>query len=88
MNVSALGFRSGGGRQLAGGAGAYTDYRTLSTDNPNGSKGEGYSGTPRYLNDNGALLDNTVEGYPNGSYGRGAAGNGGGGSTDGQHLCK
>ncbi|MBI5964683.1 MAG: DUF11 domain-containing protein [Chloroflexi bacterium] len=83
VDVSALGFRGGGGRQLAGGAGANTDYRTLSTVNANGAKGEGYAGTPRYLNDNGALLNNTVEGYPSGSFGRGAAGNGGGGSTDG-----
>ena len=37
----------------------------------------------RYLNNGGALLDNTVEGYPNGSYGRGAPGNAGGGGNDG-----
>jgi len=85
VDVSTLGFRGGGGRQLAGGAGVNTDYRTPSTNNANGSKGEGYAGTPRYVNNNGALLDNGVanEGFINGSYGRGASGNGGGGSTDG-----
>ncbi len=96
VNVSGRGFRGGGGRQLGGGSGAYTDYRTMSTVNNNGSKAEGIAGTPRFLNitnfdttfnpittpsvvDNGA----TNEGYPNGSYGRGAPGNAGGGSTDG-----
>jgi len=59
----------------------------------NGSKGEGIAGTPRYIYKDGATigaagvnspLDTTVEGYVNGSYGRGAPGNAGGGSTDGQ----
>ena len=58
----------------------------------NGSKGEGIAGTPRYIYQNGATigtpgatnaLDTTVEGYLKGSYGRGAPGNAGGGSTDG-----
>ncbi len=83
VDVSGLGFRGGGGRQLAGGAGGNTDYRTLATVNTNGAKGEGSAGTPRYLNDNGVLLNTGVEGYPNGSNGRGSAGNAGGGSTDG-----
>jgi hypothetical protein len=84
INVSGRGFRGGGGRQLGGAAGtANTDYRTLATQNANGSKGEGIAGTPRYLNNSGALLDNAVEGYPLGSYGRGAPGNAGGGGTDG-----
>ncbi len=85
INVNEMGFRGGGGRVLGGGTGANTDYRTLSTNNANGSKGEGYAGTPRYLNNGGALLDNGAanEGFINGSYGRGASGNGGGGSTDG-----
>ena len=60
----------------------------------NGSKGEGIAGTPRYVYKDGAnigapaagtvALDTGVEGYVNGSYGRGAPGNAGGGSTDGQ----
>ena len=57
------------------------------------SKGEGIAGTPRYLfvpatagaatNGSGAVFDNGVEGYPNGSLARGAPGNAGGGGTDG-----
>ena len=56
-------------------------------------KGEGIAGTPRYLfipatagvatNGAGAVFDNGVEGYPNGSLARGAPGNAGGGGTDG-----
>lgn len=89
INVAGLGFRGGAGRGLAGGAGANTDYRTLATNNANGSKGEGIAGRARYLNNatgyNTApvLLDTATEGYPNGSYARGAPGNAGGGGTDG-----
>lgn len=85
IDASGKGFRGGGGRQLGGGTGANTDYRTAASINVNSSKGEGTAGTPRFLNNGGTLLDNGVgaEGYPNGSYGRGAPGNAGGGSTDG-----
>ena len=86
--VNALGFRGGGGRILTGGTGAATDYVTLASDATNGSKGEGIAGTPQYVV-NGAITStaqiptNTgVEGYPNGSYSRGAPGNAGGGATD------
>ena len=49
VDVSALGFRGGRGRRLLGGGGANTDYRTLSTNTTNGSKGEGYAGyTPLF----------------------------------------
>ncbi len=87
--ADALGFRGGGGRILGGGTGTYTDYVTLSTNATNGSKGEGIAGTPRYI----APLTFTTtstptntgsEGYPAGSYARGAPGNAGGGGTDGQ----
>lgn len=90
INVAGLGFRGGLGRSLGGGTGANTDYRTAATINVNASKGEGIAGTPRYMNNvatyNGApvTLNNTLEGYPNGSYARGAPGNAGGGGTDGQ----
>ncbi len=87
ISVDGLGFRGGGGRVLTGGAGADNDFRTLSSNNANGSKGEGIAGTPRFVwNAAGAaLVDNGAanEGYPQGSYGRGAPGNAGGGSTDG-----
>jgi hypothetical protein len=84
INAVAAGFRGGGGRQQSGASGLNnTDYLTLSTINANGAKGEGISGTPRYVNNNYTTLGNTgVEGYPNGSNGRGAPGNAGGGATD------
>jgi len=97
VSVNGLGFRGGGGRQLQGDANAPAlspnDFRTLATRIANGSKGEGVAGSPRYIYQHGATigapasgntpLDTTVEGYVNGSYGRGAPGNAGGGSTDG-----
>jgi uncharacterized repeat protein (TIGR01451 family) len=87
IDVSSRGFRGGGGRVLAGAVSPNTDYRTLSTLAKNGSKAEGIAGTPRFIIDpfTLTLVDNGIlnEGYPNGSYGRGAPGNAGGGSTDG-----
>jgi uncharacterized repeat protein (TIGR01451 family) len=95
VSVNGLGFRGGAGRVLTGDVTptlANTDFRTLATQNTNGSKGEGITGTPRYLYQSGATigapgvnsaLDTNVEGYAGGSYGRGAPGNAGGGSTDG-----
>ncbi|HEY8606816.1 MAG TPA: DUF6701 domain-containing protein [Noviherbaspirillum sp.] len=82
VNLAGKGFRGGGGRTLGGGSGSNDDYRTLATNNANGSKGEGIAGTPRYVNDAGALQNTGVEGYPNGSYARGAPANAGGGGTD------
>ncbi len=89
VNVTGRGFRGGGGRGVTtGNAGLLaSDYRTLATQNPNGSKGEGIAGTPRFLYDTAtsttALVDTGSEGYPDGSFGRGAPGNAGGGGTDG-----
>jgi hypothetical protein len=83
ISVAGLGFRGGGARQLAGGAGTDTDYLTLASVANNGAKGEGVAGTPRYVNNGGTLQDNVVEGYVNGSNARGAPGNAGGGGTDG-----
>ncbi|HJW93500.1 MAG TPA: C25 family cysteine peptidase [Thermoanaerobaculia bacterium] len=101
VSVNGLGFRGGAGVRLTGSAGfAATDFRTPAPDSAtaptinmtNGSKGEGITGTPRYLYHNGATigapgtnaaLDTGVEGFAGGSYGRGAPGNSGGGSTDG-----
>jgi hypothetical protein len=85
IDASGLGFRGGGGRAFSGsGAGSSADFITNSTLNANGGKGEGIAGTPKYLNDNNSFLDvSATEGYPNGSYGKGAPGNGGGGGTDG-----
>ena len=83
VDASGAGFRGGGGVQLGGGTGSRNDVAAMSTNNACASKGEGIAGTPRYVNDNGSLLVNSVEGYPNGSFDRGAPGNGGGGGTDG-----
>lgn len=83
ISASGRGFRGGAGRRLTGGSGSSGDYRTAASNNANASKGEGIVGTPRFVNDGGALLDIGVEGIPNGSYGRGAPGNAGGGGTDG-----
>ena len=96
INVAGLGFRGGAGRSFtSGGTGANTDYRTVAPaagTGANGSKGEGIAGTARWINNgttyNGApvLLDTGVEGYPNGSFARGAPGNAGGGGTDGDAV--
>ena len=96
VDVSGRGFRGGGGRLLEGiplstvppfvAPEKPTDYRTSSDRTANGSKGEGTAGTPRYLFNSTtiSLEPNTgIEGYPGGSYGRGAPGNAGGGGTDG-----
>lgn len=86
VSVDGLGFRGGGGRRLTGQNGlSSTDYRTTASTTANGSKGEGIAGTPRYIYDasTNAVVDNTDEGYPSGSYARGAPGNAGGGGTDG-----
>lgn len=85
LRVDGVGFRGGAGRQLAGAAGTLaTDYITSAATATNGSKGEGFAGTPRFVvNATLTNLTNTgVEGYPNGSYARGAPGNAGGGATD------
>jgi uncharacterized repeat protein (TIGR01451 family) len=82
--VNGLGFRGGVARQLAGdGGGSNTDYVNVATNDFHGGKGEGIAGTPRYIDYNGLTTDTGVEGYPNGSTGRGAPGNAGGGGTDG-----
>ena len=83
IDASGYGFRGGGGRDLRGGAGAKTDFITLSSNNANGSKGEGIAGTPMYVNENNTVLGVTgAEGYPGGSYAMGAPANAGGGGTD------
>jgi hypothetical protein len=82
IDVSGKGFRGGAGRTLSGGSGTSADYRTTAANAANGSKGEGIAGTPRYVNNAGALLDTTIDGYPSGSYAKGAPANAGGGGTD------
>jgi hypothetical protein len=88
IDASGLGFRGGGGITYSGsGGGSSNDFVTLASANANGGKGEGIAGTPKYLNNNNAFLDvSALEGYPNGSYGKGAPGNAGGGGTDGNPV--
>jgi len=81
VSLDGKGFRGGGGRSLNG-DGSVHDYRCLSTGNAHGSKAEGIAGTPRWVYDGTTLTDTGVEGYPNGSYCKGAPGNAGGGGTD------
>ncbi|QMU29747.1 isopeptide-forming domain-containing fimbrial protein [Adhaeribacter radiodurans] len=84
INVAGAGFRGGAGRVLAGTTGlTNADYRSLSTQAAHAQKGEGTAGTPANVFNNGALLNTAVEGYANGSMGRGAPGNAGGGGNDG-----
>jgi len=88
VSMDARGFRGGAGIRLTGpgtGGSVNTDYRTLSSNPINGSKGEGVAGTPKFLANATItnLINTGVEGYPNGSYARGAPGNAGGGGTDG-----
>jgi uncharacterized repeat protein (TIGR01451 family) len=87
VNVSGMGFRGGGTRQLTGDKTLVAlddDYRSLSSLNAHGSKGEGIAGTPRYVYNalTNSIDDTGVEGYPNGSHARGAPGTAGGGGTD------
>ena len=83
INANARGFRGGLGRTLNGSGGNLNDYRGASTLGSGGSKAEGIAGTPRYTWNGTSSTDNLVEGYPNGSYFRGAPGNAGGGGNDG-----
>ncbi|THU38385.1 T9SS type A sorting domain-containing protein [Niastella caeni] len=99
VTANALGFRGGGGKRFIGvtagntnGTGAITntDFRwaspvTVAANTTGGAKGEGIAGTPIYTLTNGATnaTTNAVEGYIDGTMGRGAPGNAGGGGTDG-----
>src|SRR5882762_7135299 len=94
IDVSGLGFRGGGGLQQAG-CGIIlcansTDYRLVSTNGSGGSKGEGIGGTPEMVgNQQTSAVVNTGQandGYPNGSFDRGAPANAGGGGTDGNPI--
>lgn len=92
ISATMAGFRGGGGVQLFNGIGTNQDYASISPTDANisagtgrhASKGEGISGTPRLINNNwyDFLRRFTEEGYPGGSFGRGAPGNAGGGGSD------
>lgn len=92
INANALGYRGGGGKNFTGASTSLTntDYRwnspvTTSGNSTGGAKGEGIAGTPMYVYNSGTSSTTTnIEGYVDGSLGRGAPGNAGGGGTDGQ----
>jgi len=86
IDASGTGFRGGGGKAWSGAStNTNTDFIAAYNNKSGGSKGEGIAGTPYYLDsvNSTALFSSGVDGYPGGSYDRGAPGNAGGGSTDG-----
>jgi uncharacterized repeat protein (TIGR01451 family) len=86
--LDAQGFRGGAGELYTAATTpptpVATDYVTLSTQTTNASKGEGIAGTQRFIANAGltAATNTGNEGYPAGSFARGAPGNAGGGGTD------
>ncbi|MGV8042270.1 MAG: C25 family cysteine peptidase [Thermoanaerobaculaceae bacterium] len=87
IDVSGQGFRGGGQFQQTG-ASAPEDYRSTTTTLRYGLKGEGIAGTPKLVYVDAAnpavdtLPGSADTGYPDGSVGRGAPSNAGGGGTD------
>ncbi|MEL6870799.1 MAG: hypothetical protein AAFO81_13450 [Pseudomonadota bacterium] len=86
IDATGIGFRGAGGRDSRNGSGNSTDYRVTSANGAGGGKGEGIAGTPRLVWNGSSVITNAVEGYPNGSFARGAPGNAGGGGTDGNPV--
>jgi hypothetical protein len=92
INANGLGYRGGGGKNFLGASTSLTntEYRwnspvTTTGNSTGGAKGEGIAGTPMYVYNSGTNSTTTnIEGYVDGSLGRGAPGNAGGGGTDGQ----
>lgn len=86
VDLSARGFRGGGGRQrgTTQPTPRVLEYVTNSGTDRNASKGEGVAGTPRYTYSNisNAVSDNIAEGWSAGSSAAGAPANAGGGATD------
>ncbi|QIL77826.1 T9SS type A sorting domain-containing protein [Hymenobacter sp. HDW8] len=86
IDMTAKGFRGGGGASYSGTAANRTDYVTAAAL-AHGSKGEGTAGSPRNIYNGTAVITNTIngivtDGYFGGSNGAGAPGNAGGGATD------
>ncbi len=82
IDASARGFRGGYGPVGASGLNDSSIYVVPSTNSVSTGKGEGIAGTPRYMWDGYNQVDNSEEGLPGGSYGKGAPGNAGGGGND------
>ena len=82
INASSKGFRGGYGKIGASSNNINSVYVIPSTDTRSVGKGEGVAGTPRFMWDGYNQVDNTDEGLPGGSYGKGAPANAGGGGND------
>lgn len=85
LSMDAKGFRGGGGVNFSGSTNTNNiTYRSSTTAAAHGSKGEGLAGTPQYVYDvaTTTVLNTTFEGYLDGSDGKGAPGNAGGGGDD------
>ncbi|MDQ0966461.1 putative repeat protein (TIGR01451 family)/gliding motility-associated-like protein [Flavobacterium sp. W4I14] len=80
IDASATGFR--GGYLLPRTIASAQESLYVTTNSALAStKGEGIVGTPRFMWDGYNQVDNGVQGYPSGDYGRGAPGNAGGGGN-------
>lgn len=83
VSVDGDGFRGGAARNSSSGSGSASDFVTPVTNGANGTKGEGIAGTPYYVfTAPSTMTDTGIDGYPNGSFARGAPANAGGGGTD------
>jgi gliding motility-associated-like protein len=82
ISADGKGFR--GGFQMVRGSGSNNEIYTTTDINISSGKGEGISGTPRFLWNGKDAVDNGKEwyGYEGGNYGRGAPGNAGGGGNN------
>ena len=83
ISVDGDGFRGGAARNSSTGSGSASDFVTPVSNGANGTKGEGIAGTPYYVFTAPSTMTNTgIDGYPGGSFARGAPANAGGGGTD------
>ena len=94
IDASRRGFRGGGvtfvapyGPPVIDAVNGTSFYRAVAGAIPGGEregnfKGEGIAGTPRLVYNGVAQVDTGIDGYPNGSRGRGAPGNAGGGGQN------
>lgn len=74
------GFRGGYSEKSSSGT-SLLRYRDTSSMIIGAGKGEGTAGTPRFVWNGSIAVDNGIQGYPNGDYGRGAPANAGGGGN-------
>ncbi len=82
IDASEKGFRGGYGPVAVSANNTNSVYVTQSSSTTSVGKGEGIAGTPRYMFDGYKDFDSGDEGLPNGSYGKGAPANAGGGGND------